>query len=58
MKRSTKKLKTPTKPTPEDECVTRQNAGLPPCGKCQTCADELFFSTICDEVEETPRTKH
>jgi hypothetical protein len=37
--------------SPEDACVVRQNAGLPPCGKCQTCADQFFFDQVCSEVE-------
>jgi hypothetical protein len=44
----------------EDECVKRQNAGLPPCGKCGVCADDFFFRAICDEVDPPaePPSKH
>jgi hypothetical protein len=37
--------------SPEDGCVVRQNAGLPKCGRCQTCADQFFFDQVCSEVE-------
>jgi hypothetical protein len=46
--------------SPEDACIIRQNAGLPSCGKCQTCADQFFFDQVCSEVEGDyeSETKH
>ena len=37
--------------------ITRQEAGLPRCGRCQTCRDDFFFEQICDEVEGTYQDK-